>query len=112
MMIRVEDLAAHLERARTYGARIVGPPKDFPYGERQYTALDLDGRRWTSTESIADLVPEDWGGVSADLSQAASVAARRRRVHLSARAIPEPRDPPAQATRGHLYVRLTIRRAF
>ena len=68
MMIRVEDLAAHLERARTYGARIVGPPKDFPYGERQYTALDLDGRRWTSTESIADLVPEDWGGVSADLS--------------------------------------------
>jgi hypothetical protein len=32
--------------------------------ERQYTAEDLAGHRWTFTEAIADLAPEDWGGTS------------------------------------------------
>jgi uncharacterized glyoxalase superfamily protein PhnB len=62
VMIRVEDAKAHCERAEINGARIVSPPADYPYGERQYTAIDFAGRAWTFSESIADVDPRDWGG--------------------------------------------------
>ena len=64
VMVRVEDAAAHHERSLRSGARIVQPLSDFPYGERQYTAEDLGGHRWTFSETIADVAPEDWGGAS------------------------------------------------
>ena len=63
-MVQVEDADAHHEHARQRGARIVSPPADYEYGERQYTAEDLGGHRWTFSQSIADLAPEDWGGTS------------------------------------------------
>jgi uncharacterized glyoxalase superfamily protein PhnB len=65
IMIRVDDARAHCERARTNGATIAMEPTDFPYGERQYTAIDFSGRAWTFSEPIADVDPRDWGGVSA-----------------------------------------------
>jgi uncharacterized glyoxalase superfamily protein PhnB len=68
VMVRVEDVDAHFERARRYGARILGPPTDFPYGERQYNVVDPGGHRWTFSQSIADVVPEEWGGRSAELT--------------------------------------------
>ncbi|HEU0303154.1 MAG TPA: VOC family protein [Gaiellaceae bacterium] len=64
VMVRVDDVDRHHERARERGAQIVSPPADYPYGERQYTALDLGGHTWTFSQSIADLAPEDWGGTS------------------------------------------------
>ena len=64
VMVRVEDAHAHCERARERGARILAEPTDFPYGERQYTAEDLAGHQWTFSQTIADVAPEDWGGVS------------------------------------------------
>jgi uncharacterized glyoxalase superfamily protein PhnB len=64
VMVRVEDADGHYGRARARGAKILEPPKDFPYGERQYTAEDLGGHHWTFSESIADVAPEDWGGTS------------------------------------------------
>jgi uncharacterized glyoxalase superfamily protein PhnB len=64
VMVRVEDVNAHAERARAHGARIVAEPTDFQYGERQYTAEDLAGHQWTFSETIADIAPEDWGGIS------------------------------------------------
>jgi uncharacterized glyoxalase superfamily protein PhnB len=67
VMVRVDDVDAHHERARERGARIVQAPADFPYGERQYTAEDLCGRRWTFSQTIADVAPEDWGGASRSL---------------------------------------------
>jgi uncharacterized glyoxalase superfamily protein PhnB len=65
VMVKVDDADAHHEHARQHGARIVSPPADYSYGERQYTAEDLAGHRWTFTQAIADLAPEDWGGTSA-----------------------------------------------
>jgi uncharacterized glyoxalase superfamily protein PhnB len=62
VLVRVEDVDAHYERARENGARIVQAPTDHPYGERQYAAEDLAGHRWTFSQSIADVAPEDWGG--------------------------------------------------
>jgi len=64
VMVRIEDVDAHYERARERGARTLDSPTDYPYGERQYTAEDLAGYRWTFSESIADVAPEDWGGTS------------------------------------------------
>jgi uncharacterized glyoxalase superfamily protein PhnB len=65
IFVRVEDADLHYQRSRQAGARILRPPHDYPYGERQYTAEDLAGHRWTFSETIADLAPEDWGGTSA-----------------------------------------------
>jgi uncharacterized glyoxalase superfamily protein PhnB len=64
VMVRVEDVDAHHERAQEHGARIVQPPTAFPYGERQYTAVDVGGHSWTFSMSVADVAPEDWGGTS------------------------------------------------
>ena len=64
VMIRVEDVDRHHEHAKGRGARIVSPPADHPYGERQYTVEDPSGRRWTFSQSIADVAPEEWGGTT------------------------------------------------
>ncbi len=62
VMVRVEDVHAHYEQAKAHGATIVMEPRDFEYGERQYTADDPAGHQWTFSESIADTAPEEWGG--------------------------------------------------
>jgi uncharacterized glyoxalase superfamily protein PhnB len=67
VLVRVSDVDAHHDRARQHGARILRPPADHPYGERQYTAQDFLGRSWTFSQSIADVAPEEWGGTSGQL---------------------------------------------
>lgn len=62
IMVRVADVDGHCERAARGGARIVAAPADYPYGERQYTAEDPGGHRWTFSQTIADVDPSDWGG--------------------------------------------------
>jgi len=62
--VRVEDVDRHRERAEQCGALILRPPADYPYGERQYTARDLGGHRWTFSQSIADVDPASWGATS------------------------------------------------
>jgi len=62
IMVRVEDADAHHARAVAAGARILQPPTDHPFGERQYSALDIGGHAWTFTQSIADVDPASWGG--------------------------------------------------
>jgi uncharacterized glyoxalase superfamily protein PhnB len=64
VMVRVESVRAHCERAREHGARILMEPTDFEYGERQYTAEDLAGHQWTFSETLVDVAPETWGGTS------------------------------------------------
>lgn len=64
MMVRVQDVDAHYERARQKGATILQAPADFPYGERQYTLEDIGGHHWTFTQTVRDLMPEEWGGSS------------------------------------------------
>ena len=60
-MVRVVD-AGRLH-ARVRAAHVAcDAPEDFPYGERQFTVTDLAGHRWTFSQTIADVAPEDWGG--------------------------------------------------
>lgn len=45
--VRVDDVDAHHARAKAAGAEIVSPPTDKPYGARDYSVRDLEGRLWS-----------------------------------------------------------------
>jgi uncharacterized glyoxalase superfamily protein PhnB len=62
VLMRVADADRHHEQAKKAGAKILTPPTDYPYGERQYNAEDLGGHVWTFSQSIADVDPASWGG--------------------------------------------------
>ena len=64
VVVRVDDARAHCERAREHGAKILMEPTDFEYGERQYEAEDPFGHRWTFSETLQDMQPEEWGGTT------------------------------------------------
>ena len=61
-LVRVDDVNVHHKRAQEHGARIIRPPADYPFGERQYSVVDFAGHSWTFSQSIADVNPKDWGG--------------------------------------------------
>jgi uncharacterized glyoxalase superfamily protein PhnB len=65
VMLRVSDLDRLHDRAIAAGAVETSAPQDFPYGERQSSFRDPVGHRWTLTQTIRDVAPEDWGGTSA-----------------------------------------------
>ncbi len=67
VMVRVESLDQHYQRAKQQGAEILREPADYHYGERQYSARDFSGHRWTFTQSIADVDPRDFGGTPGQL---------------------------------------------
>ena len=52
MMVHVDDIDAHYERAIAEGARIVMEINDAFYGNRRYEALDPEGHRWHFHEAI------------------------------------------------------------
>jgi uncharacterized glyoxalase superfamily protein PhnB len=62
VMVRVEDVHRHSVVAIGHGARLISPPADYPYGERQYTVEDITGHRWTFSQTLSDTDPEEWGG--------------------------------------------------
>ncbi|HEY3138036.1 MAG TPA: VOC family protein [Blastocatellia bacterium] len=62
--VAVEDVDRHFEHARQSGSRILQPPADKPFGERQYTVEDPGGHWWVFSQHIADVAPEDWGATS------------------------------------------------
>ena len=66
-LVRVGDADAHRARAAAAGAKILDEPTDYPYGERQYSAEDSGGHRWTFSQSIADVDPTSWGGTPLNL---------------------------------------------
>src|SRR5687768_13622936 len=65
VVVHGNSVDEHFARTRERGAHIVRPPADMPFGERQYAALDCGGHRWTFSQSIADVAPEDWGAPQA-----------------------------------------------
>lgn len=69
VLVRIDDVNQHHQRAGQHGAKIVRPPADHPFGERQYTVQDLGGHHWTFSQSIADVAPETWGGTPGQLDR-------------------------------------------
>jgi uncharacterized glyoxalase superfamily protein PhnB len=62
VMVPVADVDAHYGVARAAGAKVSGEPTTYPFGERQYSVVDIAGHRWTFTQSVADSDPASWGG--------------------------------------------------
>ena len=61
----VDDVDATFERARSAGAEIREEPVDQEYGERRFTALDLEGHCWFFAQPTREVAPEEWGAVPA-----------------------------------------------
>jgi uncharacterized glyoxalase superfamily protein PhnB len=62
--VRVDDVRARCDRAVSQGAAVVMEPTEFPFGERQCTLQDPWGHQWTFSQTIADVAPEEWGGMT------------------------------------------------
>ena len=56
-----EEVDAVCERARSAGAQITEEPTDQEYGERRFTAEDLEGHVWYFARPIKQVAPEEWG---------------------------------------------------
>ena len=52
LVVQVDDVDAHYQRARKAGARIDSEPVDQPYGQREYAARDPEGHRWWFTAPV------------------------------------------------------------
>lgn len=59
--VRVDDVDGRFERARAAGAKVIEPPVNREYGERECTVADLAGHRWQFTETLRDVAPEEYG---------------------------------------------------
>ena len=68
VMVHVEEVDRLYEQAKSMGARIIHPPADYPFGERQFTVEDIGGHRWTFSQTIADIDPATWGGTVFQIS--------------------------------------------
>jgi len=53
VLIYVDDIDRHYERAKAAGAQILREPKDEPYG-RLYNAADREGHRWMFMQAPPD----------------------------------------------------------
>lgn len=47
MAVMVDDVDTHHEKALAAGATVVYPPREMPYGVREYAARDLEGGLWS-----------------------------------------------------------------
>ncbi len=59
--VRVADVDGQFERARAAGAKVLEPPVNREYGERECTVEDLAGHRWQFSETVRDVAPEEYG---------------------------------------------------
>jgi len=57
----VEDVGAQFERVEAHGARVLEPPTEREYGERDFTVADPAGHRWQFAETLRDVAPEEFG---------------------------------------------------
>jgi uncharacterized glyoxalase superfamily protein PhnB len=62
--VRVADVDAAFTRARDAGAKVLQEPHTWEYGERSGVVEDPAGHRWELTQTVRDVEPEEWGGVT------------------------------------------------
>jgi uncharacterized glyoxalase superfamily protein PhnB len=61
VLLMIPEVETHFERAVRAGATVIAPPEDKPYGQRQYTVEDPEGHRWSFSQQVRDVLPEEWG---------------------------------------------------
>jgi uncharacterized glyoxalase superfamily protein PhnB len=62
VMLKVADVSRVVAAAVAREARLVDPPHDWEYGERQATIDDPFGHQWVLNQTLTDVAPEQWGG--------------------------------------------------
>lgn len=62
--VRVPDVDSAFIRAREQGARVVEALTTWEYGERSGVVEDVGGHRWELTQTVRDVEPEEWGGMT------------------------------------------------
>jgi uncharacterized glyoxalase superfamily protein PhnB len=60
LLVYVDDVDKHFDRAKAAGATILSEPEDQSYGDRNYRAEDLEGHRWMFAQHLRDVPPEEW----------------------------------------------------
>ena len=87
LFIPVADVDAHFAHAEQFGAQILQAPATHPFGERQYSAEDLEGHHWTFSQSLADANPEDWGAAVSEIRSPLELLPRPRWCYVEIPAI-------------------------
>ncbi|EGW55895.1 VOC family protein [Candidatus Endoriftia persephone] len=59
LYIYVDDVEAHYVQAKAAGAEKITEPMDMFWGDRMYTAENLEGHQWSFAEHLEDIAPED-----------------------------------------------------
>ena len=59
--VYVDDVDSHYDRAKSAGAEIKAEPEDQEYGDRRYSAADLEGHEFFFAERVREVAPEEWG---------------------------------------------------
>jgi uncharacterized glyoxalase superfamily protein PhnB len=62
--VRVPDVDAAFARAKYAGAEVLEELRTWEYGERSGVVVDPAGHRWELTQTVRDVEPEEWGGVT------------------------------------------------
>jgi uncharacterized glyoxalase superfamily protein PhnB len=62
LMVRVANVDEHCATAVRGGAVVLTPLETHMFGERQYTARDFAGHKWTFSQTVDDVDPAAWGG--------------------------------------------------
>ena len=63
--VRVDDVDAAFARVRDPGGgSVVEEPTTHVCGERSCVIEDIAGHRWELTQSLRDVAPEEWGGIT------------------------------------------------
>lgn len=62
--VQVDDVDSLYRRAREAGAIMTAQLEDHSYGDRSFSADDLEGHAWTFGQTIRKVAPEDWGAVA------------------------------------------------
>lgn len=62
--VRVPDVDSAFARAMGAGAVVLEEPRTHEYGERSCMLADPAGHRWELTQTVRDVDPEEWGGVT------------------------------------------------
>lgn len=59
LVVFVDGIDAHYERARSASAEIVSEPADQFWGDRRYEARDVEGHLWSFHEHVRDVSREE-----------------------------------------------------
>ncbi len=69
VMVYVDDVDAHYERAAAAGAEISEAPADQFYGDRSYRSTDPEGHQWVFSQHIRDVSPEEMAAAAAAMAE-------------------------------------------